>query len=97
MGAGAEKPSDSGRTNNRQQLPQKHLLARSFLTIRTLSLSKKPSLRTGLGASVRRNFQRVERNSGMFSLNTIPLNFLTVTEWSEMLLHCKMFVCISRK
>ena len=34
MGAGAEKPSDSGRTNNRQQLPQKHLLARSFLTIR---------------------------------------------------------------
>ena len=44
MGAGAEKPSDSGRTNNRQQLPQKHLLARSFLNIRTLCLSKKPSL-----------------------------------------------------
>ena len=42
MGAGAEKPSDSGRTNNRQQLPQKHLLARSFLTIRTPSLSKRP-------------------------------------------------------
>ena len=37
------RPTDSGRTNNRQQLPQKHLLARSFLTIRTPSLSKKPS------------------------------------------------------
>ena len=38
------RPTDSGRTNNRGQLPQKHLLARSFLTIRTPSLSKKPSL-----------------------------------------------------